>query len=119
MAFRPKKSQAILKRLRLRTSRLTEAKLVLGKLKALTHLSRVSSVQCLSSGHSPTPRVIRAGLGNLVPRTPSPNVPETPGLGFTDFNVEACRAFLHPDDSGVFEPTDHWTRERAHDRLWS
>jgi L-alanine-DL-glutamate epimerase-like enolase superfamily enzyme len=46
-------------------------------------------------------------------------VPETPGLGFTDLNLEACREFLHPDDPGVFEPTDMWTHERAHDRLWS
>ncbi|MBI1259920.1 MAG: mandelate racemase/muconate lactonizing enzyme family protein [Chloroflexi bacterium] len=46
-------------------------------------------------------------------------VPETPGLGFTDLNMEACAAFLHPDDPGIFEPTDHWSRERAHDRLWS
>ena len=46
-------------------------------------------------------------------------VPETPGLGFTDLNMEACAAFLHPDDPGVFEPTDHWSRERSHDRLWS
>jgi L-alanine-DL-glutamate epimerase-like enolase superfamily enzyme len=46
-------------------------------------------------------------------------VPETPGLGFTDLNLEACRTFLHPDDPGVFEATDDWTRERSHDRLWS
>ncbi len=46
-------------------------------------------------------------------------VPETPGLGFTDLNLEACEPFLHPDDRGVFEPTDEWSKERAHDRLWS
>ena len=46
-------------------------------------------------------------------------VPETPGLGFTDLNMEAVAAFLHPDDPGVWEPTDHWLRERSHDRLWS
>ena len=47
------------------------------------------------------------------------NVPNTPGLGFTDLNVEACSPFLHPDDPGVWEPTDHWANERSHDRLWS
>jgi L-alanine-DL-glutamate epimerase-like enolase superfamily enzyme len=46
-------------------------------------------------------------------------VPETPGLGFTDLNLEACREFLHPDDPDVFAATDTWSRERAHDRLWS
>jgi len=47
------------------------------------------------------------------------NLPETPGLGFTEFNVEACREFLHPADPGVFESTDHWSLESSHDRLWS
>ena len=47
------------------------------------------------------------------------SVPETPGLGFTDLNLEACREFLHPDDPSVFEPTDYWSRERVNDRLWS
>lgn len=46
-------------------------------------------------------------------------VPETPGLGFTDLNLEACNPFLHPDDPAVFESTEVWARERAHDRLWS
>ncbi len=46
-------------------------------------------------------------------------VPETPGLGFTDLNLEACREFLHPKDPGMFEPTDAWTNEWSHDRLWS
>ncbi len=66
------------------------------------------------------------GWNNLIDGLEKPlvqdgyiNVPETPGLGFTDLNVEACREFLHPDDPGVFEPTDHWANERSHDRLWS
>jgi L-alanine-DL-glutamate epimerase-like enolase superfamily enzyme len=46
-------------------------------------------------------------------------VPDTPGLGFTDLNLEACQEFLHPDDPNVFAATDSWTRERANDRLWS
>jgi L-alanine-DL-glutamate epimerase-like enolase superfamily enzyme len=67
-----------------------------------------------------------AGWSALVDGLPNPlvqdgyiAVPETPGLGFTDFNVEACRDFLHPDESSTFESTEFWTRERSHDRLWS
>ena len=46
-------------------------------------------------------------------------VPETPGLGLTDVNLDVCREHLHPDDAGIFEPTDAWDAERSHDRLWS
>ncbi|MEZ4666836.1 MAG: mandelate racemase/muconate lactonizing enzyme family protein [Anaerolineae bacterium] len=46
-------------------------------------------------------------------------LPETPGLGFTGMNLDVCREHLHPDDPGVFEPTEYWDVERAHDRLWS
>jgi L-alanine-DL-glutamate epimerase-like enolase superfamily enzyme len=46
-------------------------------------------------------------------------VPETPGLGFTGLDREACSPFLDPRDPGWFEPTDAWDSERAHDRLWS
>jgi L-alanine-DL-glutamate epimerase-like enolase superfamily enzyme len=46
-------------------------------------------------------------------------VPETPGFGFTGLNLDLCREHLHPDDTGVFEPTDYWNVERSHDRLWS
>ena len=46
-------------------------------------------------------------------------VPETPGLGFTDLNLDACREHLHAADPGVFEPTDYWDTEHSHDRLWS
>lgn len=63
---------------------------------------------------------------NLVDGLPKPLiqdgymiVPETPGLGFSDLNLEACAPFLHPDDPSVFESTESWSRERAHDRLWS
>lgn len=63
---------------------------------------------------------------NLVNGLPNPivqdgyiAVPETPGLGFTDLNLDACREFLHPDDPSIFEPTDFWSLERSHDRLWS
>jgi L-alanine-DL-glutamate epimerase-like enolase superfamily enzyme len=44
-------------------------------------------------------------------------VPERPGLG-VDFNEEVIREHLHPD-SGCFEPTPDWDRDRSNDRLWS
>lgn len=46
-------------------------------------------------------------------------VPETPGLGFTDINLEALQKCLHPDDPMCFDSTDHWNNERSNDRLWS
>ncbi len=46
-------------------------------------------------------------------------VPEGPGLGFEGLNEEVVRAFVDPDDPGVFEATEAWDEERAHDRLWS
>jgi L-alanine-DL-glutamate epimerase-like enolase superfamily enzyme len=59
------------------------------------------------------------GLPNPIVQDGYITVPETPGLGFTDLNLEACNEFLHPDDPAVFEPIEHWGRERSHDRLWS
>jgi L-alanine-DL-glutamate epimerase-like enolase superfamily enzyme len=46
-------------------------------------------------------------------------VPEGPGLGFEGLNEEVVQAFVDPDDSGVFEETQKWDGEQAHDRLWS
>jgi len=46
-------------------------------------------------------------------------VPEAPGLGFTDLNEELIREHLDPDDPGYFEPSEMWDSESAHDRLWS
>ena len=46
-------------------------------------------------------------------------VPEGPGLGFTDLNEEVVKAFVDPNAPGVFESTDRWDNEGAHDRLWS
>jgi L-alanine-DL-glutamate epimerase-like enolase superfamily enzyme len=46
-------------------------------------------------------------------------VPETPGLGFTDLDRDACEPFLDPRDPAWFAPTPEWDRERANDRLWS
>jgi len=44
-------------------------------------------------------------------------VPDRPGLG-VDLNEEVVRQHLHRD-SGCFEPTPDWDRDRSHDRLWS
>jgi len=46
-------------------------------------------------------------------------VPETPGLGFTNLDEDLIREHLDPDGPGYFEPTEEWDQERAHDRLWS
>jgi gluconate/galactonate dehydratase len=46
-------------------------------------------------------------------------VPAGPGLGIEDLDDDVLREHVHPDDPGVWEPTDHWNHEWAHDRLWS
>jgi L-alanine-DL-glutamate epimerase-like enolase superfamily enzyme len=46
-------------------------------------------------------------------------VPEAPGLGFAGLNEDVVREHIDPRDPGFFEPTDAWTDERSHDRLWS
>ncbi len=46
-------------------------------------------------------------------------VPETPGLGLGEINLECLREFLDPRDPLCFDPTDMWDSERSHDRLWS
>jgi L-alanine-DL-glutamate epimerase-like enolase superfamily enzyme len=47
------------------------------------------------------------------------NVPETPGLGFSDINEDLFREHLDPYAPVFFEPTETWDSERSHDRLWS
>lgn len=63
---------------------------------------------------------------NLISGLPSPlikdgfiQVPETPGLGFTDINLDLIREFLDDSDPDFFGPSDHWDKERWHKRLWS
>lgn len=46
-------------------------------------------------------------------------VPEAPGLGIGDINLECIREFIDPRDPLCFDPTDLWDQERSHDRLWS
>jgi L-alanine-DL-glutamate epimerase-like enolase superfamily enzyme len=44
-------------------------------------------------------------------------VPDSPGLG-VEPNEAAIKAHLRPD-SGYFQPTPQWDKERSNDRLWS
>ncbi len=46
-------------------------------------------------------------------------VPEGPGLGFTDLNEAVLKEFVDKDDPSIFESSERWDGERAHDRLWS
>jgi L-alanine-DL-glutamate epimerase-like enolase superfamily enzyme len=47
------------------------------------------------------------------------DVPDTPGLGFTDINTELFAEHLDPAAPVLFGDTTAWDDERAHDRLWS
>ncbi len=60
-----------------------------------------------------------SGLPNPLIQDGYIAVPETPGLGFTDLNLEVWREFLDARDPLFFDPTDSWNTERSHDRLWS
>jgi len=46
-------------------------------------------------------------------------VPDAPGLGIESLNDELIAQHLHPNDPGLWEPTDAWDDEFSHDRLWS
>jgi L-alanine-DL-glutamate epimerase-like enolase superfamily enzyme len=46
-------------------------------------------------------------------------VPNGPGLGFGDINLEVFREHLDPAAPIFFDDTGSWDRERSHDRLWS
>lgn len=46
-------------------------------------------------------------------------VPETPGLGLGELNLECLHEFIDQRDPLCFDPTDMWDNERSHDRLWS
>jgi L-alanine-DL-glutamate epimerase-like enolase superfamily enzyme len=60
-----------------------------------------------------------AGLSQPLIQNGFIQVPETPGLGFTDINEEACRERLDSKAPLFFEPTNEWDKVRSHDRLWS
>jgi L-alanine-DL-glutamate epimerase-like enolase superfamily enzyme len=59
------------------------------------------------------------GVSNPIIQDGYIQVPETPGLGFTDLDEVTCRAYMDPDYPGYFEGSDVWDKERSHDRLWS
>ena len=96
-----------------------------------TPIAALASVHCAAAtenflalgkslgGHPPLERSGRSGCPSRSCRTATSPCRRRPVLGFTDLNLEACREFLHPDDPGIFEATDQWTRDYAHDRLWS
>jgi L-alanine-DL-glutamate epimerase-like enolase superfamily enzyme len=46
-------------------------------------------------------------------------VPETPGLGLGEIDLDCVREFIDERDPLCFDPTDHWDKERSADRLWS
>jgi len=47
------------------------------------------------------------------------NVPEAPGLGFSDINEEVFAEFLNQERPLNFESTEEWDKDWSHDRLWS
>ena len=44
---------------------------------------------------------------------------DAPGLGIEALNDEIIAEHIHPDIPGMWEPTNEWDNEWAHDRLWS
>jgi L-alanine-DL-glutamate epimerase-like enolase superfamily enzyme len=46
-------------------------------------------------------------------------VPDGPGLGIEMLDDEVLQAHLHPHLGGLWDPTEHWNHEWAHDRTWS
>ena len=59
------------------------------------------------------------GLPNPIIQNGYIDVPEGPGLGIESLNEDLIAEYVDPDDPGVWEPTDMWDNEVAHDRLWS
>jgi L-alanine-DL-glutamate epimerase-like enolase superfamily enzyme len=59
------------------------------------------------------------GLPNPLIQDGYIQVPETPGLGFTDINEEMFRKYLDPKAPVYFEPSDAWDSDWSWDRLWS
>ena len=59
------------------------------------------------------------GLPNPIIQNGCIVVPDAPGLGIESLNDEVIAQHLHPSETGLWEPTDEWDDEYAHDRLWS
>jgi L-alanine-DL-glutamate epimerase-like enolase superfamily enzyme len=96
---------------------------------AMTPVAALASAHCAAAtenflvleNHSadlPAWSELVLGLPNPLVQDGYIIVPETPGLGFTDVNLEALREHLHPKDPALFAPSDAWNNESSHDRLW-
>ena len=59
------------------------------------------------------------GLANPIIQDGFIQVPNRPGLGIESLNEELIAEHVDPDDPGLWDPTDAWDDEVAHDRLWS
>jgi L-alanine-DL-glutamate epimerase-like enolase superfamily enzyme len=59
------------------------------------------------------------GLPKPIVRDGYIDVPDTPGLGIESLNDEVIKEHLAADDQGMWEPTEAWDDDPAHDRLWS
>ena len=59
------------------------------------------------------------GLPNPLIQDGYIQVPETPGLGFSDINEEMFREFLDPKAPVFFESSEAWDQDWSWDRLWS
>ena len=59
------------------------------------------------------------GLPNPLIQDGYIQVPETPGLGFSDINEEMFREHLDPRAPVFFDSTEAWDKDWSWDRLWS
>jgi L-alanine-DL-glutamate epimerase-like enolase superfamily enzyme len=89
---------------------------------AATHIAAATENFLALENHSvdlPRWNDLISGLPNPLIQDGYIAVPETPGLGFADLNLEVWREFLDARDPLFFDPTDAWDNERSDDRLWS
>ncbi|MBN1401783.1 MAG: mandelate racemase/muconate lactonizing enzyme family protein [Anaerolineae bacterium] len=59
------------------------------------------------------------GLPNPIIQNGFIDVPDGPGLGIESLNDDMIREHIDPTDPTLWEPTDEWDDNLAHDRLWS
>jgi L-alanine-DL-glutamate epimerase-like enolase superfamily enzyme len=59
------------------------------------------------------------GLPNPIIQNGYIDVPDKPGLGIEALNDAMIAQHLDPQDPTMWEPTEQWDDEAAHDRLWS
>lgn len=46
-------------------------------------------------------------------------VPDKPGLGFDELDMDVIAEHINPEIPGIWESTDSWNQEFANDRIWS